>query len=251
MRNKIILVLSVVLITATLTACGGVAAAKSSYPADIPEPTPATRTIRVSGSGRAVLSPDIAYVNIGVQTESKDAVEAVTSNNIQTQKVTDALVDSGIDEKEIQTTNFSIYPRQDYDSQGKPTGEITYIVENSVHVTVRDLDQIGEILNTAVQAGANTIHGIQFDVSDKTEALSEARQSAVANAETVAEELAQAAGVELGEIQTISTFSGGFPAPMVVEGRGGGAALMADVPVPVSPGQMIVTVEVSMIYAIE
>jgi uncharacterized protein YggE len=250
MRNKIRLVLSVVLITASLTACGGVAAAKSSYPADTPEPPPANRTIRVSGSGRAVLSPNIAYVNIGVHTESKDAVEAVTSNNIQTQKVTDALVDAGIDEKDIQTTNFSIYPRQDYDSQGKPTGEITYIVENSVHVTVRDLDQIGEILNTAVQAGANTIHGIQFDVSDKTEALSEARQSAVANAETVAEELAQAAGVELGEIQTISTFSGGFPAPMV-EGRGGGAALMADVPVPVSPGQMIVTVEVSMIYAIE
>jgi uncharacterized protein YggE len=194
MRNKIILVLSVVLITATLTACGGVAAAKSSYPADTLESPPATRTIRVSGSGRAVLSPDIAYVNIGVHTESKDAVE-----------------------------------------------EITYIVENSVHVTVRDLDQIGEILNTAVQAGANTIHGIQFDVSDKTEALSEARQSAVANAETVAKELAQAAGVELGEIQTISTFSGGFPAPMV-EGRGGGVALMADVPVPVSPGQMIVTV---------
>jgi hypothetical protein len=250
MRNKIIFVLSVVLITATLTACGGVAAAKSSNPADTPEPPPTTRTIRVSGSGRAVLSPDIAYVNIGVHSESEDAVEAVTSNNIQTQKVTDALVDAGIDEKDIQTTNFSIYPRQDYDSQGNPTGEITYIVENSVHVTVRDLDQIGEILNTAVQAGANTIHGIQFDVSDKTEALSEARQSAVANAETVAEELAQAAGVELGEIQTISTFSGGIPAPMV-EGRGGGAALMADVPVPVSPGQMIVTVEVSMIYAIE
>ena len=243
MRNKIKLVLSVVLITATLTACGGVAAAKSSYSADTPESPPATRTIRVSGSGRAVLSPDIAYVNIGVHTESKDAVEAVTNNNIQTQKVTDALVDAGIDEKDIKTTNFSIYPRQDYDSQGKPTGEITYIVENSVHVTVRDLDQIGEILNTAVQAGANTIHGIQFDVSDKTEALSEA------NAETVAKELAQAAGVELGEIQTISTFSGGFPAPMV-EGRGG-VALMADVPVPVSPGQMIVTVEVSMIYAIE
>ena len=248
MHNKIILVLSVVLITATLAACGGVAAAKSSKPADTPELTPTNRTIIVSGSGRAVLSPDIAYVNIGVHTESKDAVEAVSSNN-KTQKVTDALVDADIDEKDIQTTNFSIYPRQDYDSQGKPTGEITYIVENSVHVTVRDLDQIGEILNTAVQAGANTIHGIQFDVSDKTEALSEARQSAVTNAETVAEELAQAAGVELGEIQTISTFSGGIPAPMV-EGRGGGA-LMADVPVPVSPGQMIVTVEVSVIYAIE
>jgi len=125
MRNIIILVLSVILITAPLTACGGVAAAKSSYPADTPEPPPANRTIRVSGSGRAVLSPDIAYVNIGVHTESKDAVEAVTSNNIQTQKVTDALVDAGIDEKDTQTTNFSIYPRQDYDSQGKPTGEIT------------------------------------------------------------------------------------------------------------------------------
>jgi len=250
MRIKIIVPVSLMLFSVVLSACSGVAAAKAPASTNLADGEPPPRTISVTGSGKTVLTPDIAYINIGVQTEDQDASSAVSENTLQTQEVIDALTAAGVAKEDIQTTNFNIYPRQDYDPQGQPTGEITYIVTNTVYVTVRDLDQIGDLLNSAVAAGANTIHGIQFDVDDKAEALSDARASAVKNAETIAQELAAAADVGLGEIQSISTFTGGYPSPLF-EGRGGGANIMADAPVPISAGQMIVTVEVSVIYTIE
>jgi uncharacterized protein YggE len=251
MRSKILFTSSLLFFAVLLSACSGVAAAQSTSEEsnDVTQMPP--RTITVTGSGKTVLSPDIAYINIGVQTEGKDAAQAVSDNNQNTQQVIDALLATGVAEEDIQTTNFNIYPRQEYDPQGQPTGEITYVVNNTVYVTVRDLDQVGDLLNTAVASGANTIHGIQFDVADNAEALSDARVAAIKNAETIASELANAAGVTLGEIHSISTLTGGYPVPMF-EGRGGGGTpVMAEAAVPISPGQMIVTVDVTVIYLIE
>lgn len=251
MSKKTLILSSMIILALFLTACGSIAAqpgVTSVLAADDDEKV--FRTLSVSGTGRATLTPDIAYVTIGVHTEGKDASQAVAQNNSDTQAVIDTLEAAGVDEKDIKTTNFSIYPQQQYDDQGKPTGDITYIVNNSVYVTVRDLDAIGDILNAAVKSGANAISGIQFDVEDKTEALAEAQEAAVANAEAQAENLAQAAGLELGEIQSINTFGGAIPFPKY-DGIGGGAAVMEAAAVPVSPGQMIISVEVSMVYAIQ
>ena len=150
---------------------------------------PSKRTINVTGTGKVTLTPDIAYVSIGVHTEGKDAAEAVATNTSQSQKVVDALKTFKIDPKDIQTTNFSIYPQQQYDNEGKPQG-ITYVVDNTVYVTLRDIDQLGELLDAVVKAGSNSINSIQFDVADREAALSEARQLAVDNAQKQAEELA-------------------------------------------------------------
>jgi len=205
--------------------------------------------IRLIGSGKVTLTPDIAYVTIGVHTEGKDASQAVSENNSQTQAVIDALEKSDIASEDIQTTNFSIYPQQQLDDRGQPTGEITYIVNNSVYITVRDLESIGDVLNVAVEAGANQISGIQFDISDAEYALAEAQEMAVANAQAQAENLAQASNLVLGDIQNISTFGGATPY-LKYDGIGGGAAVMEAASVPVSSGQMIISVEVSVIYEI-
>ena len=251
MRNKLIFLISILLIAAVLTACGGAAAAQGPTPNATTQPnTTPPRTLSVVGSGKAFLAPDIAYVNIGVHTQGANAAEAVASNNQQTQTVTDALKSLGIADEDIQTTNFSIYPQQQYDSTGSPSGEITYMVDNSVYVTVRDLSQIGDLLDGAVSAGANAVNGIQFDVADKTEALSGARLAAIADARAQAEELAQAAGVSLGEIQNINVYGSGYPVP-VFQGRGGGGVAAEAAAVPVSPGQMLLTVEVNVVYAIQ
>jgi uncharacterized protein YggE len=208
------------------------------------------RTLSVTGSGKAYLDPDIAYIHIGVHTENEDAKEAVEANNAGSQDVVDALRAAGIDAKDIQTTNFSIYPQQNFDPQGKPLST-RYVVDNTVYVTLRKLDNLGTVLEAAIDAGANAINGIQFDVADRTEALAEARRAALANAGELAQEMATAAGLELGEIQHINTFTGGFPGPMF-EGRGGGGYAM-DVAsaVPVAPGQLVVSVDVSVVYEIE
>jgi hypothetical protein len=246
MRSKFFILTSILLMSTLLTGCAGVAAAQTSTSSDAQPPL---RTVSVMGSGKAILTPDIAYVNIGVHTENKNAAEAVAANTTQAQKVIDAIKAMGIDAKDIQTTNFSIYPQQQYDPNGKPTGEITYIVDNSVYVTVRDLDKIGDLLDAAVQAGANSISGIQFDVADKTQALSEARQAAVNDARAKAEELAEAAGVTLGDVQTIAENTSSPPMPMY-DMRAASAA-MESAAVPVSPGQMTITVDVSIVYLID
>jgi uncharacterized protein len=247
MQKKPLILTGILLLALVLSACSGVAAAQGPTPtADNTGSTP--RTLTVSGSGKAYLTPDIAYVNIGVHTEGKDAAEAVSSNNSQSTKVVDALKQFGIDPKDIQTTNFSIYPQQQYDNQGKSTG-ITYVVDNSVYVTVRKLDTIGNLLDTVVKAGANSINGVQFDVADKTQALTEARKAAVADAQTTAQELAQAAGVTLGPVQTLTVSAAPIPVPGPVFAAK--TASTAEASVPVSAGQMTVTVDVNIVYQIQ
>ncbi|MCK4900122.1 MAG: SIMPL domain-containing protein [Anaerolineales bacterium] len=240
MSNKTYILVGILLMGVMLSACGTAVAAQGDETS--------LRTLTVNGTGRAFLTPDIAYISVGVHTEGPDAAQAVTSNNVNSLKVADALEDFGIEPEDIRTTNFSIYPQQQYDQDGKLTGVI-YVVDNTVFVTLRDLDQIGDVFNAVVEAGANNINSVQFDVEDKSEALSEARDDAVEDAQSQADELAKAAGVGLGPVQNISTFSSGIPYP-IIGGKGGGA-MAAEVSVPISPGQMIVTVEVHMIYEIQ
>lgn len=242
MRKTLFVLLTFSLLASLISGCAGVASAQTTTGNE----NPVTRTISVTGSGKAILTPDIANINIGVHTENKSATEAVSTNNTHAQAVAEALKKLGVEDKDIQTTNFNIYPQQKYDDQGKPTGEITYIVDNSVYVTVRDLKMVGELLDAVVKAGANSINGIQFDVEDKTAALSAARKAAVEDARAIAEEMATAAGVSLGEVQTMSIFSGGTPRPMY--DLSSSVKLEEASSVPIAPGQLILTVEVSVVY---
>ena len=242
MRKRMYLISGVMLSAILLSACGA-AVAQTASPSSESQPV---RTLTVTGNGKVFLTPDIANISIGVHTEGKDAAEAVSSNNAQTQKVIEVLKGMGVEAKDIQTTNFSIYPRQEYDNNGNLTG-ITYVVDNTVYVTVRDLGKIGELLNTVVQSGANSISGIQFDVADRVKAHSEARKAAVDNAQAQAEELAQAAGVKLGPVQSIMV-SSSTPVP-VAQSRQALAAGAAEVPI--SPGQLSLSVDVTVVYEIQ
>ena len=167
--NKKILVFAILAFALVLSACG---------PATINQAAPENvRTLNVNGLGQVYLTPDIAYIYIGVHTEGATASEAVDSNKTQTNSVIDALKKAGVDEKDIRTTNFSIWPSQQYSPDGAITGTV-YMVDNSVYVTVRNLDGLGDLLDSAISAGANNINSIQFDVADKTEAVKEARTKA-------------------------------------------------------------------------
>jgi uncharacterized protein YggE len=188
---------------------------------------------------------------LGVHTEKLTAAEAVAENNTQTEKVIQALKDFGIDEKDIRTTNFSIWPMDKYDpATGQPTGEKTYVVDNTVYVTLREIDRLGDLLDTIVSAGANTVNSIQFDVADKDAALKDARAEAVKDAAAKAQELAAAAGLQLGELQTVSFVDS--PVYPIFDGRGGGgAAEAAAAAVPIQPGQLTFDVVVNVTYAIK
>ncbi len=215
----------------------------------VSNPAPAQRLLSVTGSGTVSLTPDVAYINIGVHTEMDTASAAVSSNNNQTQKVIDALENAGIDAKDIRTTNFSIYPNAQYDPQTNQKVGTTYVVDNTVYVTSHDIAKLGALLDATVSAGANSVNSIQFDVADKTAAIKQARDAAVKDARTQADELATAAGISLGPIQTVE-FYNSIPTPTVNGvGKGGGGPVEAAVPI--QSGQLMLTVTVNMSYAIK
>jgi uncharacterized protein YggE len=209
--------------------------------------SPMTRTLSSTGLGEVYIAPDIAYINIGVHTEADEVSTAMSENSAQAQSVASALTALGVDGKDIQTTNFSIYPMTRYDNMGQMTGTY-YSVDNSVYVTVRDLSLLGQLLDAVVQSGANTINGISFDVQDKDTAVAQAREMAIADAKAQAEAIATAADVKLGDLQSISISENGTYTP-VYEGKGG--AYVSSANVPVSAGQLVVSVSAYMTYEIK
>jgi uncharacterized protein YggE len=206
----------------------------------------------VTGEGQVYLVPDVAYVYIGVHTQSENVSKALSDNNDQAKTVSDALKGLGVEEKDIQTTSFNIYPQQQYEpGTGNVTGTI-YMVDNVVYVTVRDLKHLGDLLDVVVRSGANSINSINFDVVDKETALSKARELAIDNARKQAEELAKASGVTLGDVQSISTSSISTPMAKEMYGMGGGGGGMAaSQPAPISAGQLVLTVDISISYQIK
>ncbi len=209
------------------------------------------RSINVTGEGQVFLVPDVAYVYIGVHSQSENVSVALKDNNEQAKAVADALKGLGVEEKDIQTTSFNIYPQQQYEpGTGNVTGTI-YMVDNVVYVTVRDLKRLGELLDVVVRSGANSINSINFDVVDKETALSKARELAIDNARKQAEELAKASGVTLGDVQNISTSSVSSPLVKEMYGMGGGGMGTVSQPAPISAGQLVLTVNISMSYLIK
>jgi uncharacterized protein YggE len=173
----------------------------------------------------------------------------VAANNAQTQKVIAALKELGIADKDIQTTNFSIWPSQNYSPDGQPL-ETKYVVDNTVYVTIRDLSKLGDMLDKVIAAGVNTVNSIQFDVADKAEALKKARAEAVKDAQDQAKQLADAAGLKLGDVHSVGFSESAMPVYDFGKGGGGGAAEAATT-VPIQPGQLTITASVNMSYDIK
>lgn len=211
---------------------------------------PPMRTLNVTGVGTVYLTPDIATITVGVHSENKDVTQAVTANNASIQKVKDALVKFGIDEKDIQTQNFNVYQNQKYDANGQPT-ETVFAVDNTLSVIVRDISQVGKLLGTVVSSGANSINGITFDVADKTQAMTDAHKLALSNAQKQAEEIATALGATLGSVQSavVNYSESTIPVPYGV--GGGSVERSAAVNVPISTGQLVVTTTIQLTYEIQ
>jgi uncharacterized protein YggE len=203
--------------------------------------------ITVTGSGQVYVVPDMGYIDIGVRSKGATVIEAIAINNEQANAIQAALVEQGVEEEDIQTSNFNVYQQTDYDYQGNPANTY-YSVENTVYVTVRQLENLGNVLDAAARSGANNIYGVNFDVHDKSEAQSTARKLAVQSAQAQAQELAQAAEVELGDLISI-TSSSTSTTPFYGYGIGGGDGMMESVPI--SSGQMPINAQVEMTFAIQ
>lgn len=205
------------------------------------------RSVTVNGSGTITLTPDMATISVGVSTQDKDAQVALDDNNAQSQAIRETLAKFNIAEDDIKTTNFSIWPRQNYDRDGEITGTV-YVVQNTVLITVRDLGQLGKVLDAVVRSGANQINGINFNIADRETAYQQALEAAMDNARNRAEALTNAADVSLGEVQNINTYvSGGGP----IVPYQSLAFDTAAAEVPISGGTMEITVQVTVVYELK
>lgn len=236
MRTKLIIPTILLIAATVLSACSGSVQFGQTQP----------RTINVTGNAQVILAPDIAYISIGVHTEAQTAKDAVASSNTQTQAVMDAIKGQGVDAKDIQTTNFSVYQQTKTGPNGENQGTF-FSTDNTVYVTIRDLTKIGSILDASVAAGSNNIYGITFDVQDKEAATKTGRDQAMADATAQAEQLAKAAGATLGPVQSITYYSN-TPTPIYYDNKTVAAGVGGGGSVPISSGQLTLTVTVNVTY---
>lgn len=159
-------------------------------------------TVTVSGQGSVTVTPDMASIILGVQTTNESSEEAQTENSSAISDVTDALMDAGVSESDIQTTSYDIYSSYDY-SNG--SAELTgYTVSTILSISSLDTDEVGELIDAAVKAGANVVDGISYEYSDAEGAYDQALETAIERAQDKAEQIAEKAGAKLGNIVSIS-----------------------------------------------
>ncbi|MDQ2964452.1 MAG: SIMPL domain-containing protein [Chloroflexota bacterium] len=205
---------------------------------------PKEHMISVYGTGRVLITPDVADLRLGVAVTKPTVKEARALAADQMTKVIAALKKLGIADKDIQTTGLSLQPNYTYPTSGNPrlTG---YTLSNAVSVTVRDLNKLGDAIDDGLAAGATTLDGVWFRVDNSAAAEKQAREQAMADAKAKAQTLAGAAGVSITGVASISEISAPMPQPMYYDGARLGAMVpAAGTPIQVGTNEVIVTVTV-------
>ena len=215
---------------------------------------PKPGVIAVSATGTANIEPDMAVLSLAVSREGKTAREALTKNNSAMAGVLNALKARGIEDRDLQTSNFNIQPRYFYpkpqNGTQKPPRVIGYVVSNNLTVRVRNLSSLGEVLDEAVTFGVNSGGGISFSSSDPSEAVETARKNAMKEALKKAGTLTDAAGVNLGRILEISEQGGRRP----IRAKAMARSLQADVAesaVPIASGENTYSITVNVRWEIQ
>ena len=232
MRNYLLIAIVVLCVAFPLNA----ASAQETYPLD---------TITVIGTGSASGSPDIANIQIGVETINSDISEAFSEANTTIEEVISAMTEAGVDREDIRTSGLNIFSQQPPGESNQP---VEYRVTNQVHVTVRDLSNVEEVINAAVEAGANNIFGFNLAIEDRASLESEARSAAVEDARQRAEEMANLLDVELGGVLVANEGGAEGGSPFIAQseafGMGGSGGAV------VETGQLTVNMQVQLTYQI-
>jgi uncharacterized protein len=201
-----------------------------------------TTGITVTGTGTTYGEPDMAIVELGVDSVDLD----ITVASAKTDEVAKALLETfenlGIEDKDVRTSYFNTFRETPYGVDGSP-GEAVYHVQNIMSVTVRDISKVGQLVSESIAAGANVVNNIQYTLSNSSELEQEARTLAMQNASGKAQELAELAGVDLGNIVMITDVSYAVPVPMPY-------AREATAPASIATGQLGVTATITVRFEI-
>jgi len=204
------------------------------------------RQITVSGQGKVAAAPDMVTINLGVTKQAKEAGAAMAATSGATAQMLQRLTDLGVKARDMQTSNLSLSPVwSNRNSSGPDAPVITgFVARNSVLVRVRDLSDLGQIMDAVIAGGANDFNGLQFTVQEPEPLMNKARQAAVADAIAKAQLLTAAAGVTLGKVLSMSEQGGGRPVVMEM------AAARSN-NVPIAAGEVSINASVTMVFAID
>jgi uncharacterized protein len=205
--------------------------------------------ISVTGQGKVKAKPDVAYINLGVSSTGETAKAAMDENSAAMNSVVAKLAALGIDKKDMRTGNISLSPQ----TQTPRTGEtgtpkiVGYWANNSLTVTMNDIAKVGEVLDAAVTAGANTAGGVRFEVKDTSKLQTEALNAALKDARAQADVVAAGLGLKVKGVQSATVDSTGGSGPiyvtMAAAPKGMGAA-----DTPVEPGEMTISAVVRVTF---
>jgi len=203
-------------------------------------------TVTAQGTGTTPATPDQAEMYFGVSVSGADAKKVLADASAVAEKITGAVKGAGVDAKDIQTANVSVFPEYDYSDDKTPrvTG---YRASLQVRAKIREIGDVGKVIEAASGAGANEIGGPSFTLSDESEARDVAIADAVADARARAEAMAKAAGKRVGDV--ISVSEAGISVPPVYYGAERAAAM--DTGVPIEPGQLDVTANVTVVFELK
>lgn len=210
--------------------------------------TDSVPTMTVTGQGEIEVAPDMATVTLGVEVQESTAVDASRAASKRIAEVLIVLGRAGVATEDVQTTGLSLDPiyeraRNDVD---RPPRLLGFEARNVLTITMRDLDQVGKLLDEVIDEGANTFRGLRFGLQDPSVAEDAARREAVTDALAKAAVYADAAGITRGKILSLTEAGAGRPiyeaAPRMA---------MADAGVAIAPGSLTVKASVTMEFALE
>ena len=202
--------------------------------------------LSVSAEASAKRVPDVATISTGVVTQAADANAAMRANAVQMDKVMAAIKAAGIGERDVQTSGINLNPQYKY-VENAPPSIVGYQASNTVNVKVRDLSKLGKVLDAFVEQGANQVNGPSFEVDKPDEAYDEARVAALKKAQARAQTYADALGLKVRRIVSISEGGASFPRPMPMM-----RAMAADAgfakETSVSPGETTLSVNIDVVF---
>lgn len=214
------------------------------------QPDDEARTVTVSATGIVEREPEQAVVTVAVETFAPTASEAAAQNAEQMEALVQALERQGISQDLIRTVGYSIHPEYDREARPEP-GEpriVGYRAINRVRITVDPLARTGAVVDSAIEAGANRVEGLAFQLRDPEAARLDALREAVTKARTEAQALAAAAAQRLGPLVALSTGAG--PPRPLARSSFDTAELAAAAVTPVEPGTMEISATVTAVYAL-
>lgn len=206
-----------------------------------------SRTITMTGRASVGAAPDRVEINLGVMSKGATAREALSRNNENMSSILETLKENGVKKKYIQTSNFSIQPEYQRFKNGEPPKVRGYSVNNTVRIHLTDIEKLGGLLDQVVTSGSNQINGIRFYVSKEDKIKDGARKLAVKAAQRKAQLYGEAAGVELGDVLTISENAHGGPQPRTFA-RNIAAEAMS---VPIEGGEQQLSVTVTITWQLK